>query len=136
MPTTPELLPILIRSLKSLNLRAVMVRGWGNLTWESLQAVSESNPTSCEGLPEYAKNNVLFLDKAPHEWLLPRCVCSVHHGGAGTTAAAMRAGVPTIVVPLGYDQPVHGKWVEKLGVGVAAPNQATMTPDEFEAALK
>merc|ERR1712151_771540 len=89
---------------------------------ESLQAYAEDNAHLCDGLVDYATKNVLFLDKAPHEWLLQRCMCSVHHGGAGTTAAAMRAGVPTIVVPLGYDQPVHGRWVEKLGVGIHGAN--------------
>ena len=41
----------------------------------------------------------------------------VHHGGAGTTAAGFRAGVPTIVVPFMTDQPFWGKRVYELGVG-------------------
>lgn len=41
----------------------------------------------------------------------------VHHGGAGTTGAALRSGVPSVVVPLGFDQPYWGRRVEALGVG-------------------
>merc|ERR1712039_561752 len=90
---------------------------------------------SSAGLQRYADENILFLDQAPHEWLFPRCACTVHHGGAGTTAAALRAGVPTIVVPLGYDQPIHGEWVAKLGVGVHTRNYKELEAEEFETAL-
>lgn len=41
---------------------------------------------------------------APHEALLPRCAAVMHHGGAGTTAAALRAGTPQLVCPLHFDQ--------------------------------
>jgi sterol 3beta-glucosyltransferase len=52
----------------------------------------------------------------PHEWLFPRTAGVVHHGGAGTTAAALRAGVPSVVVPHNFDQPFWGKRVFELGV--------------------
>jgi sterol 3beta-glucosyltransferase len=53
----------------------------------------------------------------PHDWLLPRAFGMVHHGGAGTTAAAMRAGIPQAVVWHLGDQPVWGKHVHRRGLG-------------------
>merc|ERR1719188_1681754 len=120
MPTPPRLVVVIAEALKGVGLRGVVARGWGSLGADTLRAEVEADPQGCEGLLEFASANILFLDKAPHEWLLPRCCCSVHHGGAGTTAAALRAGVPTIVVPVAYDQWYHGEWVVKLGVGIKA----------------
>merc|ERR1711892_24133 len=67
---------------------------------------------------DYAKENVIFVDKAPHEWLFPQVSLTVHHGGAGTLNAALRAGVPTIVTPVFGDQYDNSFFVQKLGVGV------------------
>ncbi|RIK27839.1 MAG: glycosyltransferase, partial [Anaerolineae bacterium] len=54
-------------------------------------------------------DDFLFLESAPHDWLLPRCASVVHHGGAGTTAAGLRAGIPNIVIPFAGDQMFWGK---------------------------
>jgi len=59
----------------------------------------------------------LRIDWAPHSWLFPRVAAVVHHGGAGTTAAALRAGVPNVIVPYFADQPFWGSRIELLGVG-------------------
>jgi UDP:flavonoid glycosyltransferase YjiC (YdhE family) len=61
--------------------------------------------------------DLLFLDSVPHDWLLPRCKAVIHHGGAGTTAASLRAGIPNIVVPFAGDQMFWGRRVEALGAG-------------------
>jgi sterol 3beta-glucosyltransferase len=63
--------------------------------------------------------SVHVLDGAPHSWLFPRTAAVVHHGGAGTTAAALRAGVPSVIVPHGNDQPGWARRVHELGA--AAP---------------
>ncbi|MCV7422820.1 glycosyltransferase [Mycobacterium yunnanensis] len=52
-----------------------------------------------------------------HAAVFPRCRAVVHHGGAGTTAAGLRAGVPTLVLWVAAEQPLWGKQVERLGVG-------------------
>jgi sterol 3beta-glucosyltransferase len=52
-----------------------------------------------------------------HDRLLPRCRAAVHHGGAGTTRAAARAGLPALVVSVSFDQPWWGRRLERLGVG-------------------
>ncbi len=54
---------------------------------------------------------------APFRRLLPRCAAVVHHGGVGTTAAALEAGCPQVIAPLAWDQPDNAARVEALGVG-------------------
>jgi len=75
--------------------------------------------SSDEPLPE----NIFTLESAPHSWLFPRMAAVVHHGGAGTTAAGLRAGVPTIVIPHGLDQPAWARRVRELGVGTSLPQK-------------
>lgn len=79
--------------------RAVLATGWGGLTAANAPA------------------HVFVLDAAPHDWLFPHCAAVVHHGGSGTTAAGLRAGKPTVVVPFFGDQPFWGQQVAALGVG-------------------
>jgi UDP:flavonoid glycosyltransferase YjiC (YdhE family) len=62
-------------------------------------------------------DNVLYLNAVPHDWLLPQCRAIVHHGGAGTTSAGLRAGIPNIVVPFTADQPFWGRRVHAAGAG-------------------
>jgi len=66
-----------------------------------------------KGLPE----GVHPVDCVPHSWLFPRVSVVVHHGGAGTTGAGLRAGVPSIIVPFTSDQPFWGRRLFQLGVG-------------------
>ena len=69
------------------------------------------------GIGSASSNDLLYLDAAPHDWLLPRCKIVIHHGGAGTTAAGLRAGIPNIVVPFMADQPFWGRRVHAIGAG-------------------
>ncbi|MEO7272332.1 MAG: glycosyltransferase [Vicinamibacterales bacterium] len=62
-------------------------------------------------------DDVLSVDSVPHGWLFPRVAAAVHHGGAGVTGAALRAGLPSVVVPVFADQPFWGRRVFELGVG-------------------
>lgn len=80
-------------------------------------------------------HNVYLLDGAPHDWLFPRCVGVVHHGGAGTTAAALRAGVPSTVIPHFSDQPYWARRVHELGVGTAPIPREKLTVERLSAAL-
>lgn len=70
------------------------------------------------GIPVDAlPDHVRLAHAVPHSWLFPRMAVVVHHGGAGTTAAGLRAGVPNIVVPFTSDNPFWGRRVFRLGVG-------------------
>jgi sterol 3beta-glucosyltransferase len=68
------------------------------------------------GLMDLA-DDVLVVEYAPYAWLFPRVKWVVHHGGAGTTGKALRAGVPSIVIPFTSDQPFWGRRVHALGAG-------------------
>jgi vancomycin aglycone glucosyltransferase len=63
-------------------------------------------------------DHVKFVDAVSHAVVLPGCEAAVHHGGAGTTAAVMRAGVPSLILWLWLDQPVWAAGVQELKVGV------------------
>jgi len=120
-----------LRALKLSSMRGVILGGWARLSMEHLRGHPDS-----DDLIAYATENVLFLRTAPHEWLLPRCAASVHHGGAGTTAAALRSGRPTIVTPCGFDQPMQGRKVVAVGAGLALPPLADVTPPMLADALR
>jgi UDP:flavonoid glycosyltransferase YjiC (YdhE family) len=61
--------------------------------------------------------SVYLIDGAPHEWLFPKMSAVVHHGGSGTTAAGLRAGLPTLVIPHLFDQFYFGRRIHELGAG-------------------
>jgi UDP:flavonoid glycosyltransferase YjiC (YdhE family) len=69
----------------------------------------------------------MHVPYAPFSELLPRCAALVHHGGIGTTAQALAAGCPQVVMPWSHDQPDNGARVERLGVG------RVITPKRYEA---
>ena len=62
-------------------------------------------------------DNVHMISSIPHSWLFPKMAAVVHHGGAGTTAAGLRAGIPSIIVPFMGDQAFWGQQLAKMGVG-------------------
>ncbi|MGV1009868.1 MAG: glycosyltransferase [Dermatophilaceae bacterium] len=72
----------------------------------------------------------------PHDWLFARVAAVVHHGGAGTTAAALRAGTPAVVVPFGVDQPFWGARVASLGVGPRPIPVRALTTERLTDALR
>lgn len=90
---------LILQALAQSGQRAVLLSGW--------------NGMQAEKLPE----NVYVVDAIPHDWLFARVAVVVHHGGAGTTAAGLRAGVPSILIPFFADQPFWGQRVAALGVG-------------------
>ena len=95
------LLRTTLDALRAAGRRGVLLAGWSGLG------------VRAEDFPA----DVFLADEVPHAWLFPRCAAAVHHGGAGTTAASLRAGVPTVVVPFFADQPFWGRRVHALGVG-------------------
>ena len=81
--------------------RALVSKGWGGLGANELD------------IPE----GVFMLGNVPHDWLFQHVSCVVHHGGAGTTAAGIAAGRPTVVIPFFGDQPFWGAMTAKAGAG-------------------
>ena len=79
--------------------------------------------------------SVYFVDSIPHDWLLPRVAAVVHHGGAGTTAAGIRAGIPSVLIPILGDQLFWGQRVADLGVGVRPIPRKKLTAERLAAAI-
>jgi sterol 3beta-glucosyltransferase len=77
----------------------------------------------------------LVIRNAPHDWLFPRVDAIVHHGGAGTTAAALYAGKPQVIWPFGVDQPFWARRMESLGVAPKAQPVHQLTGPALAAAL-
>ena len=74
--------------------------------------------TGWEGMVKVPVSDRLYsVGEVPHMWLFPQTAGVVHHGGAGATAAGLRAGVPSLIVPFNCDQPFWGRRVHALGVG-------------------
>ncbi|HEY1012278.1 MAG TPA: glycosyltransferase [Herpetosiphonaceae bacterium] len=108
----------IIQALQTTGQRGILLRGWGGLT------VGDLPPT------------IMALDEAPHEWLLPQAAAVAHHGGAGTTAAGVRAGIPSIICPFLGDQPFWGRVIHQRGVGPAPIPQRQLTAERFAAAIQ
>ncbi|SEL01808.1 glycosyltransferase [Nonomuraea pusilla] len=96
--------------------RAVLATGWGALR------------------PGTLGDDVLAIEEAPHDWLLPRVAVAVHHGGAGTVAAALRAGVPQVVRPFLGDQPFWADRLHRAGVA-SAPVAGRLTAGRLAGAI-
>jgi len=85
--------------------RAILAKGWGAIDGKEID--------------DKAKSFIYLSDHPiPHSWLFPRVSLVCHHGGAGTTAAGLKAGKPTIVVEFFGDQFFWGKRVTESGVGL------------------
>ncbi len=93
-------LSMILKALELSGQRGILLSGWAGIG---------------EGrrLPDYA----FSVGGIPHGWLFPRVSAVVHHGGAGTTGAGLRAGVPSMLTPFLADQPSWARRIEALGVG-------------------
>jgi UDP:flavonoid glycosyltransferase YjiC (YdhE family) len=85
--------------------------------------------------PTSLGDNILVIGEMPHDWLFPRVAAVVHHGGAGTTGAALRAGVPSIIIPFIADQPFWGRRIQELGAGVGPIARRKLTTRRLVEAL-
>lgn len=88
------------------------------------------------GTEGWEDGTVRGLDAVPHEALFARVALAVHHGGAGTTGAAARAGVPTVVVPHVADQFFWGHRAQRLGISPPPLPRALLTADRLARALE
>lgn len=77
-----------------------------------------------------------MLESAPHSWLFPRMAAVVHHGGAATTAAGLRAGVPNIIIPHGNDQFAWGRRMWELGAGAKPIPRKKLTAENLAEAIR
>ncbi|EOD64226.1 glycosyltransferase, partial [Amycolatopsis vancoresmycina] len=85
--------------------------------------------------PDGLGENAFCLTQAPHDWLFPRMAAVVHHGGAGTTGAALAAGRPQVVCPFMFDQPFFGRRLFALGVAPRPQPLRELTADGLARAI-
>ncbi|MEQ1899923.1 MAG: glycosyltransferase [Devosia sp.] len=85
---------------------------------------------------DFEADHVHLIEGAPHDALFPMMSACVHHGGAGTTAASLRAGKPTVICPFFGDQPFWGRRVAELGVGPAPIGRKNLTAETLAAAIR
>jgi UDP:flavonoid glycosyltransferase YjiC (YdhE family) len=112
-----EISQIAINALEETNHRGILLGGWSAL--------------GSGHLPD----SIFRVDAVPHDWLFPRMGAVIHHGGAGTTAAGLRAGVPSVVVPSFGDQFFWGWRVYKLGAGPKPIPRNKLTVDNLVRAI-
>ncbi len=109
---------LLLEAVRRSGCRAILQTGWMGVGAGELPA------------------GVFRLAGAPHSWLFPRMRAVVHHGGAGTTAEGLQAGVPTIIVPHMADQPFWGRRVAALGAGPRPIPRPQLTAANLAAAIR
>ncbi|MEZ8794742.1 glycosyltransferase [Vibrio splendidus] len=108
---------MIVDAVTKAGVRAILASGWGGLKVDALP------------------NNVLVIESVPHDWLFPKVAAVIHHGGAGTTAAGLSAGKPTLICPFFGDQPFWGAQVEQKGLGPSPIKQKKLTSDNLSKAL-
>jgi UDP:flavonoid glycosyltransferase YjiC (YdhE family) len=109
---------IILETIERTGVRAVLSAGWSGLGAD-------------RRLPE----NVFLIKDTPHRWLFPQMAAIVHHGGAGTTGAALSAGVPSLIIPHFGDQYYWGRRVAELGVGPKPIVRKKLTAERLATAL-
>jgi Glycosyl transferases, related to UDP-glucuronosyltransferase len=109
---------LLVGALRRADMRGVILRGWSGLGCDS-----QSDP------------DVFVSGYVPHTWLFARSSLVVHAGGAGTTAAALYAGVPSVVVPHLIDQPLWGALLKDVRCAKHVIHLRSLTTDELSTAI-
>ena len=101
LPNPENLTHFILSALKKTCQRGIILSGWGEIG----RSVGIK-----DSLHAFA------IKEVPHDWLFPQVSAVVHHAGASTTAAVLRAGIPSVTVPFFADQPVWGEKLTRLGV--------------------
>lgn len=111
---------MIFEAVELAGVRALVSKGWGGLGGDKLD------------VPE----DVYMLDNTPHDWLFPRVKACVIHGGAGTTAIALKCGKPTMIVPFFGDQHFWGSMVGNAGAGPEAVPYKELTAEKLAEGIK
>jgi sterol 3beta-glucosyltransferase len=109
---------LVIKALKLSGQRGILATGWSGMS-------------IIDDIPE----DIFIIDSAPHSWLFPQMAAVVHHGGAGTTAAGLRAGIPSIIIPYSNDNFAWGRRVYELKAGSNAIPRKKLTADKLSQAI-
>ena len=116
VPQPERLAQLVAAAVDRARVRAVLQTGWAGLASRG--------------------DDILLVDEVPHDWLFPQAAAVVHHAGAGTTGAGLRAGVPAVALPVLLDQPFWAARLHQLGVAPAPLPQRELTADTLAAAIR
>ncbi|KAF2969959.1 hypothetical protein GQX73_g3649 [Xylaria multiplex] len=111
---------MIFNAVAETGVRALVSKGWGGLGADSME------------IPD----GVFMLGNVPHDWLFKKVSAVCHHGGAGTTAAGIQAGKPTIIVPFFGDQPFWGAMVARSGAGPDPIPYSKLTAEGLAEAIR
>jgi len=92
----------IVQAARSLGMKTLMVTGWGGLV---------------PGPTDHLAPDILVRESVPHTEVLPHCKVAIHHGGAGTLHAMLRAGVPSVIMPFLADQPWWARHLHQQKIG-------------------
>ncbi|MDF3626211.1 glycosyltransferase [Brytella acorum] len=110
---------MILEAVRQTGRRAIIATGWGAL----------------RALPGQEDDSLFFIENAPHDWLFPRVAMAVHHGGAGTVAAASRVGLPQVIIPFLADQ-FYWSWrLNMIGITPMILNRKTLTAEKLAYAI-
>ncbi|KAI0080011.1 hypothetical protein K474DRAFT_1658250 [Panus rudis PR-1116 ss-1] len=101
---------IVVEAIVQSGVYAILSKGWSDRLVKTSDEAESTEP-----LPK----QIYPISSIPHDWLFSRIDAACHHGGAGTTGASLRAGIPTIIKPFFGDQFFWADRVEALGIGSA-----------------
>ena len=117
-PDIKQIIETTVKGALNAGYRVVLLTGW-----------------SGESFSDRICPDLFVTGDIPHSWLFPRVSVVVHHGGAGTTAAAVRAGIPSVIIPFFFDQCFWADRLVKLGAGLPFIPKKALTPDHLGAVL-
>jgi len=116
-PDPHRMTELILAAVRRAEHRAVLVAGWGGLQQTQLG------------------DRIMSVGEVPFDWLLPRVIAMLHHGGGGTVSAALRSGIPSVVVPFQSDQRFWGQRLCQLGVAAPPIPYRRLTVDRLAAAI-
>lgn len=99
------------------NVRILVQSGWTSISASEFQAIAKCVESEIADESSWTANNALLIGPCSHDWLFPQVSAVVHHGGAGTTAAGLQAGKPTMICPFFGDQHFWGQMVFNAKLG-------------------
>jgi len=112
-----RLTAVIVEALSRTGQRGILLTGWGGL--------------KSADLPQ----TIFPIESVPHDWLYPRVAAVVHHGGAGTVGAALRAGVPSVSIPWRRDHPFFAACAHRIGVSPHPIPKNQLSVDRLAAAI-
>lgn len=118
-PDIKTIIKTAVKGILDAGQRVVLLTGW-----------------SGSDVKDLSSSDLYVAKHIPHSWLFPRISAVVHHGGAGTTGAAVRAGIPSIIIPFFFDQRFWADRLANLGVGLPPILKKSLNRNKIASAVK